>query len=71
VKVSVEKVCRYDYFHKVPGSDAKLQGICESNVPNTDFIRHFTHKSLNWSPLGTKLPAGVDENSSIGHGALK
>jgi hypothetical protein len=23
VKVSVEKVCRYDYFHEVPHSDAK------------------------------------------------
>jgi len=38
---------------------------------NTDFIRHFTHKPLNWSPVGTKLPAGVDESSPVGHGALK
>jgi hypothetical protein len=38
---------------------------------NTDFIRHITHTPLNWSPVGTKLPAGVDENSPIGLGALK
>lgn len=38
---------------------------------NTDFIMHFTHTPLNWSPVGTKLPAGVDENSPIGPGALK
>ena len=38
---------------------------------NTDIIRHFTYKPLNWSPVSTKLPAGVDEKSPIGHGALK
>jgi len=38
---------------------------------NTDFIRHFTHIPLNWSPVGTKLPAGMVENSPNGHGALK